>query len=140
MEDEKTEKEPIFTYCNIDVCAYCKNLAIAPTRDDWDYGCALRVPEKGDEISLSSDELNIGCERFESSGLPAHPAIYEYLIRQNPLAKNIPVDQKAIETSFDFGRKIKKYPHYRWNREFPKDCRELYKIPFVEFIEPSKPF
>jgi hypothetical protein len=51
----------------------------------------------------------IGCERFESSGLPAHPTVLQKLIQRNPRCQEIPIDPAATESSWSFSDKINQY-------------------------------
>lgn len=53
----------------------------------------------------------IGCEKFEPSGLQTHPALVARLIENNSLAKNIPIDPNATETSWDFANKMLLFSH-----------------------------
>lgn len=116
----KGRESPYFTNANFEVCNYCKNIALGARErgDGWNYGCGKSLQKDGacEQLSPFLDfggPINpyYGCESFEPSGLPAHPSVHKKLIRANPLAKNIPVDEKALETSWDFGIKMTKYPH-----------------------------
>ena len=54
-----------------------------------------------------------GCEKFESTGLPAYPSILEELIKQNPLCKSIPSDSNATETFYEFPIKAMNYGEHK---------------------------
>jgi len=106
-----------FTNINYGVCCYCKNIVIAehPSYQvgSWIYGCGLRKKEDGSFVRWGEGEFSAekGCEEFEASGLPVHAKILERLINSNPLARNIPIDKNALETSYDFQNKMEKFPH-----------------------------
>jgi len=118
----KMFEEPSFTNVNYSVCMYCSNLMIfdpkvASISVDCDYGCKLMKDSSGRYRNISKyerkgDKLSIiekGCDSFESSRLPSHPIVLEELIEINPRTESIPSDENAIETSWDFGTKVKKY-------------------------------
>jgi hypothetical protein len=116
-----------FTVINYAVCNYCKHLVRAGHRDGFSRGCYLIQNEDGqygrvtlfdkddEEIYKKNgidaiNELN-GCEKFESSGLPAHPQVLSEIIKANEKCSTIPTDPNATETSWDFENKIGQYPH-----------------------------
>ncbi len=116
-------EEPHFGNGNYDVCFYCKNLRVFESlsrRSDEcesDYGCNLEKDPNGKYPSLirfeqRSDDLSLlqkGCGDFLSSGLPVHPIVRKEIVEINLLTKGIPVDPNAIENSFEFDDKIKRY-------------------------------
>ncbi len=114
------EKELSFTGINYSVCTYCKYRVGAPHRDGWNEGCGKRyVPGKGfarltisGDVKLLKEKYNVdavnefvGCDQFESSGLPIHPFVLEKIVSRNPLLRTISVDEKATETSWDLAEK-----------------------------------
>mgnify|MGYP001615188467 CR=1 FL=1 len=104
-----------FSGINYDVCIYCKNMAIGYAKDDVSYGCALQKSSKipGWEYKTLGYGINgsLGCEKFESSGLPVHPKVLEKLIASKELIKKIPVSEKATETSWELYDKLIKFSH-----------------------------
>ncbi len=108
--------EPNFSYVNYMVCYYCKNiselLGNRPTR-----ACLVNTSKDGKFKRIGFDDAPIdgskGCEKFESSGLPAHPTALERLIKQNPKCVSIPSDSHAVETSWDFTNKADTYIPFR---------------------------
>ena len=105
-----------FSGINYMICAYCKHIAIGPTRDGWNEGCGLRLTPQNNYFNFG-DDLNpfFGCDKFESSGLPTHPSIVDILVERNSLASTIPVDENATEGSYDFSNKRDTYPHIACN-------------------------
>ncbi len=112
-----------FTGINYDICQYCEHLVGEPNRDGHNYGCGLRK-RQGKHARLAYDEKSVkslaedgidsvngyeGCDKFQSSGLPAFPQILEILIERNPLCSTIPSDPEATETSWDFSNKALSY-------------------------------
>lgn len=115
-----SERKPSFTYANYIVCCYCSHLVRAAGRDDYLHGCGLVKNDQGQYKAISLSRKYgiyglIGCDRFNASGLPAHPDVKRDLIKQNPKTISIPEDPNATETSWDFEDKIGRYPH----REIP---------------------
>lgn len=106
-----SENATFFTNINYMVCCYCRNIAIAESHPSIVYGCGVHVKEDG--IISREEEFDMvkGCDRFEPSGLPIHPTIFKELVKYNNLVRTIPIDKKAIETSYDFANKIEKFPH-----------------------------
>jgi len=112
-------EDPSFSNVNFGVCEYCSNLVFYQHQKtvDISHGCKLTKDDNGEFLSIdryekTGDELTIsqkGCNRFEPSGLPAHPIPYEELLKLNPLARQIPVDESATETSFAFAVKQERY-------------------------------
>ena len=108
------------TMSNYMVCHYCKYIAIGSRMDSsggWNYGCSKDV-KNGEYARIvlgksSHEEINgfVGCEKFEPSELPAHLTLVTRLIENNPLARNIPTNSDAVETSWDFGNKMVLFPH-----------------------------
>ncbi len=109
---------------NYEVCHYCRHLMREASRDDYLEGCGLVKNSQrkyaritlGDEVTALKKKYGIdsvnslkGCDRFKASGLPAHPQALEVLVRSNPKCSAITSDPKAIETSYDFSRKINQY-------------------------------
>ncbi len=122
---EETSSEPSFTWINRMICVYCKHRVGAPHRDGWNEGCGLRyTPSKGyarlelgrkhvEELKSkyhidAVNELE-GCDKFEASGLPAHPRVLVEMIKANPLTSTIPSDEKALETSWDLEFKSQRF-------------------------------
>lgn len=101
------------------VCSYCRHLSRTfygsdfPERDCLKHGAKLvRNREEFDRAladGCSAYLLNSGCFGFESSGLPAHPVVLEVLVRNNPLASQIPKNEDATQSFIEFERKIDKY-------------------------------
>jgi hypothetical protein len=111
-----------FDIINYYPCLYCKNLVIFKSTssrfDDLDeYGCKLDKEVNGKYPELhryekSTDDFSLiekGCNKFISSGLPAHPIVLKEMVKINPLTNNIPSDKNATETGFDLWDKIEKY-------------------------------
>jgi hypothetical protein len=111
---------------NYEICNYCRHIGLYLGKEDYETVCSLDIDKEGrckqvligGKISTLSGDIfvidsNKGCEKFEPSGLPAHPSVIDKLIAKNPLAKNIPSDSEAIETSYDFSDKMVKFPHVR---------------------------
>ena len=103
-----------FTFINYRVCNYCSHLMRGMHRDGYNDGCGLRQTDGkyatigGGESAVSVDGWK-GCDQFSPSGVPAHPQVLEQLVRENPKCSQIPSDSNAIETSWDFEDKVRKY-------------------------------
>ena len=118
INDIQTE----FTLINYEVCHYCKNMVYGWTRDEMLQGCGLvknsnnkfaRLTILGGDITNLKEKYGIdainclkGCDKFEPSGLPAHPRVLEEIIKNNSACQSIPSDSKAVETSWDFTLKM----------------------------------
>ena len=123
-----------FTRGNYDVCTYCKYRLLAQDIEDWKEGCSVNIKPDGKFARISMGGLDYiegrtqvfgeeyinmrkGCDKFESSGLPVHPQAYPHLIQQNSLAQSIPVDKNALETSWEFELKRRKFiPQNSYNK------------------------
>jgi hypothetical protein len=105
------------------VCHYCRHQAIGwpdykQSLDPAGYACSLDIIKdnvfrpiapfrfKGDDHSIDGSK---GCGKFESSGFPAPPSVIDKMIKNNPLAKSIPIDPDTAEGNFV--EKMRKYPH-----------------------------
>lgn len=112
MADNKEFKPDNINYV---ICRYCKNerhiLIYSP--DDYLYACSKNKTKDGKLRSVNTGQEPIdgfiGCEKFETSGLPAHPQILEELIQINSKCKSIPVDITATETFFEFSHKAEHF-------------------------------
>ena len=108
---------------NYMVCLYCSHLVRAGHRDGYNMGCGIKQNEDGQyyRLEVKPDvteskkdgidvvDMYVGCDDFNSSGLPAHPSVIEQLIKQNSRAKLIPVDKNATEAGFDLTNKINEF-------------------------------
>jgi hypothetical protein len=117
------KQKPQFSMINTFACCYCKNLVLEPDRDAPNLGCGLlrnrnecgRLAtfveefERWKKDGLDAEYLHKGCEKFEPSSLPAHPRVYKLIVRNNPRCKSIPIDKNALQTSYEFVEKIKRY-------------------------------
>jgi hypothetical protein len=95
----------------------------SPHREGYDEGCGENMSSDGkyaritygdESARLGRDKIESvngydGCDKFEPSGLPAHPSVLEVLVQRNPLCSAIPSDPNAKETSWDFSGKIDVY-------------------------------
>ncbi len=114
------------------VCNYCKHIVIDKSAYGKNYGCALTIEGekyKGDKylrlvnigyeaykkINNKAPNPGIGCEKFESSGLPVHPSVINDMIKANPLAAQIRVDETATQNPYAFYEQMEEYPHFSWN-------------------------
>ena len=111
----------MFNGGNYMVCNYCISLIRGGHRDGSKDGCKLIQNSEGIYArknvipqmygALKSygidfvDGIN-GCEKFESSGVPAHPEALEVLVKRNPRCSSIPSYPKALENSDDFYSKV----------------------------------
>lgn len=100
------------------ICKYCKNQRIIHlyNPDDNLYACAVNTAKDGRLRAImigQNDPLDsfVGCEKFVSSGLPAHPVVLEKLIEVNSECVSIPQDLNATETSFKFSHKADRFLH-----------------------------
>ena len=77
------------------------------------YACSENKTKDGRlrTIMIGENPLDssIGCEKFASSGLPAHPKVLESLVKQNPKCKSVPSDPNAIEIMWEFTNKADKF-------------------------------
>ena len=131
-------KELSFSGINYSVCTYCKHRVGAPHRDGWNEGCGLRYTQgRGfarltigkEEVKILKRDYNIdavdefiGCDKFESSGLPIHPQVLEKIIDRNSLLRTVPVDEKATQTSWDLAEKSQKFLP---SESFYKNLRDI---------------
>jgi len=125
------------TFNNYLVCSYCHFFIMGEPSDPHDaaysFGCKLRQNENKEyaRVIIGSQEPGLnninrlirvyrkegveavdgdrGCDRFESSGLPAYPAAYDALSKRNPVFSSVPVGPKADEQGFGFQDKILKF-------------------------------
>lgn len=123
-----SEKIPEFTNINFYVCNYCSHLIIPEVTTGKDtqsiYGCDTKKNDKDlyarltdhpDDVKalinqgIDALSRNIGCEKFEPSSIPIHPYVLEQLVELNELIRNAPVDEKALETSWEFMNKVSRY-------------------------------
>lgn len=100
------------------VCRYCKNQRIITiyNPDDNLYACAVNKAKDGKLRTIMIGQKEpldsfIGCEKFESSGLPAHPVVLEKLIEVNSECVSIPQDPAAKEIDYKFTDKANGFLH-----------------------------
>ena len=116
-------EEILFTGNNHEVCAYCRHIGLYDdhSRDSYAWACTsnkdsegrYRNTKPGGKTSWDPEAINSldGCEKFDSSRLPAHPSIIKKLILRNSLTVSIPIDSEAIETGYKFDEKMRKFPY-----------------------------
>ncbi len=106
-------------------CEYCISLIRGEHRDGSNDGCKqiqnqeeryARLNDLGEYLAPKLREARIdfvngikGCEKFEASGVPAHPEALEVLVEKNSRCRSIPVDPKSLETSWEFYAKLNKF-------------------------------
>ncbi len=102
------------------VCNYCVSLIRGEHRDGSRDGCKQIQNQEGkyaritvleEYVGLGESGIDFvngekGCEKFESSGVSAHPQVLEILVKSNPKCISIPSDPNALETSWDFYTKV----------------------------------
>ncbi|MBL7160842.1 MAG: hypothetical protein ISS93_03265 [Candidatus Aenigmarchaeota archaeon] len=110
------------SYANKAVCFYCSKVAIGSVGHDWIYGCGNRetdgyhVPLRVFDYKGAMNSFK-GCEDFSPSGLPAHPDVHPILKEANSKAGDVPVDENATETAWEFGAKMEMFPHVTYRRK-----------------------
>ncbi|MFB6088429.1 MAG: hypothetical protein ABEK36_01480 [Candidatus Aenigmatarchaeota archaeon] len=103
------------------VCHYCDNLVQSSVQGMPIMGCGEVTDEDKyarvahwDIVKNMRKEGNdaawnlVGCGKFESSGLPAHPRARKEMEQYNSKAERIPVDPEATEGGWDFLKKMEK--------------------------------
>lgn len=120
-EPDPEENEQVYM-----MCQYCRNLFQGlPAKMSFPrMGCgkikdeggryAIISPKYGEVVRFREEGKDsvwgvAGCGKFESSGLPAHPAVVGELREKNNKVDEIPIDSEATETKWQFLDKVHRY-------------------------------